>query len=208
MREGCASRRRRERRCERRGPGAGDADAAQAGLQSPGALPWRRQRACRGAPASWRGWPRCWKRLLAEGDRALIFTQFAEMGDGSSRYLQERFGVEVLYPARRRPRRSSATRMVERFQAAGRAAALPALAQGRRHRPEPDARQPRLPLRPLVEPGRRESGDRPRLPHRADAQRPGAQVRLRRHAGGAHRHDDRAEARRWPSRSSAAARAG
>jgi SNF2 family DNA or RNA helicase len=49
------------------------------------------------------------------GDRALIFTQFTEMGDLLQRHLQETFGREVLYlhggvPAKRR------TEMVERFQ--------------------------------------------------------------------------------------------
>ena len=39
----------------------------------------------------------------------------------------------------------------------------------------------RHPLRPLVEPGRREPGHRPRLPHRPEAQRPGAQIHLPRH---------------------------
>ena len=56
----------------------------------------------------------------------------------------------------------------------GRAARLPAVAQGGRHGPQPDGGAARLPLRPLVEPGRRESGDRPRLPHRPDTQRAGA----------------------------------
>ncbi len=52
---------------------------------------------------------------LQEGDRALIFTQFKEMGDIIQRYLQEEFGREVLFlhggvPAKQRDR------MVERFQ--------------------------------------------------------------------------------------------
>ena len=68
------------------------------------------------------------------------------------------------------------------------------------------AAQPRLPLRPLVEPGRREPGDRPRLPHRPDAERAGAQVRLRRHAGREDRRDDRAQAAGGGAASSAPAR--
>jgi SNF2 family DNA or RNA helicase len=35
--------------------------------------------------------------VLQEGDRALIFTQFTEMGDILKRYLQDTFGREVLY---------------------------------------------------------------------------------------------------------------
>jgi SNF2 family DNA or RNA helicase len=55
------------------------------------------------------------EELLSEGDRALIFTQFTEMGDLLQRHLQEEFGREVLYlhggvPAKQRDR------LVERFQ--------------------------------------------------------------------------------------------
>ena len=51
-------------------------------------------------------------------------------------------------------------------------------------------------LRPLVEPGGGEPGDRPRLPHRPEAQRAGAQVRLPRHGRGEDRRIDRIEAGR------------
>ena len=57
------------------------------------------------------------EELLAEGDRALIFTQYTALGDRLQPYLAERFGVEVLYlhggvaPQARE-------RMVERFQSA------------------------------------------------------------------------------------------
>lgn len=56
------------------------------------------------------------EEALAAGDRALVFTQFAEMGDIIKRHLQETFGVEALFlhggttPKQR-------DRMVERFQA-------------------------------------------------------------------------------------------
>ena len=62
--------------------------------------------------------------------------------------------------------------MVARFQAGeAEAAGLPALAQGRRHRPQPHPRRPRRPLRPLVEPRRRGPGHRPGLPDRPDPRR-------------------------------------
>jgi len=53
---------------------------------------------------------------LAEGDRALIFTQYAEMGNLLQPYLEQRLGVETLYlhggtPAKKREE------MIERFQA-------------------------------------------------------------------------------------------
>ena len=84
--------------------------------------------------------------------------------------------------------------LVEEFQSDERAAVLRAVAQGRRHRAEPDGRLARHPLRPLVEPGRREPGDRPRLPHRAEAQRAGPQIRLPWDDRGANRRVDRIEA--------------
>ena len=58
------------------------------------------------------------EEVLAVGDRALVFTQFAVMGGMLQRHLQERFGQEVLFlhggvPKGRRDE------MVERFQAGG-----------------------------------------------------------------------------------------
>lgn len=55
------------------------------------------------------------EEVLAEGDRALIFTQFAEMGELLKRQLQEAFGQEVLFlhggtPLKKRDE------MVARFQ--------------------------------------------------------------------------------------------
>lgn len=56
--------------------------------------------------------------LLSAGDRALIFSQFSEMGGFLQSYLQTHFGRPVLFlhggtPARKR------NEMVERFQAEG-----------------------------------------------------------------------------------------
>jgi len=56
------------------------------------------------------------EELLAEGDRALIFTQFAALGARLQPYLAERFGVETLYLHGGVPRLDR-VRMVERFQA-------------------------------------------------------------------------------------------
>jgi len=57
--------------------------------------------------------------MLAEavetGDRALVFTQFAEMGSILQTHLQEQFGVEVLFLHGGTPRSKRDT-MVERFQ--------------------------------------------------------------------------------------------
>ena len=62
-----------------------------------------------------------------------------------------------------------------------RSAVLHPVAQGGRYRPESDRCVARHPLRPLVEPGGRESGHRPRLSHRPASQRAGAQVHDHRH---------------------------
>ena len=55
------------------------------------------------------------EELLAEGDRALIFTQFTGMGDRLQPYLTERFGVEVLYLHGGTPQAKRES-MVGRFQ--------------------------------------------------------------------------------------------
>ncbi len=58
------------------------------------------------------------EELLDAGDRALVFTQFTEMGDILKRHLQETFGKEVpfLHGGLSRKQRDE---MVGRFQAAG-----------------------------------------------------------------------------------------
>jgi SNF2 family DNA or RNA helicase len=58
------------------------------------------------------------EELLSEGDRALIFSQFAGMGERLQRHLSTTFGEDVLFlhggvPARKRDH------MVERFQTGG-----------------------------------------------------------------------------------------
>lgn len=55
------------------------------------------------------------EEALAEGDRALIFTQFAEMGTLLKDYLQGVFGQEVLFLHGQVPRKRR-DRMIERFQ--------------------------------------------------------------------------------------------
>ena len=58
------------------------------------------------------------EELLQVKDRALIFTQFAEMGQILQRHLQETFGREVLFLHGGTPKKQRDT-MVERFQADG-----------------------------------------------------------------------------------------
>ncbi len=58
------------------------------------------------------------EEVLAEGDRALLFTQFAAFGDLLRAHLRDRFGREVLYlhGGTRKPERDA---MVARFQGEG-----------------------------------------------------------------------------------------
>jgi SNF2 family DNA or RNA helicase len=55
------------------------------------------------------------EEVLAEGDRALLFTQFAEMGELLKRYLQDTFGCEVLFLHGGVPKKAR-DQMVARFQ--------------------------------------------------------------------------------------------
>ncbi|MEA2491766.1 MAG: hypothetical protein QOH21_3558 [Acidobacteriota bacterium] len=55
---------------------------------------------------------------VESGDRALVFTQFAEMGGILQTYLQEQFGMEVPFLHGGTPR-AKRDEMVERFQQAG-----------------------------------------------------------------------------------------
>jgi superfamily II DNA or RNA helicase len=58
------------------------------------------------------------EEIVALGDRTLVFTQFAEMGEILKRHLQETFGREVLFLHGGVPK-AQRDRMVERFQAGG-----------------------------------------------------------------------------------------
>ena len=71
---------------------------------------------------------------------------------------------------------------------------LPPLPESRRHRPQPHRRQPRHPLRPLVEPRCRGPGHRPCLPHRPAPERPRPPLHHSEHLRGAHRQDDSGQA--------------
>jgi SNF2 family DNA or RNA helicase len=57
------------------------------------------------------------EEMIAVGDRALVFSQFAEMGEILRRHLQETFGQEVLFLHGAVPK-AQRDRMVERFQGA------------------------------------------------------------------------------------------
>ena len=97
------------------------------------------------------------EEVIEEDEAALVFTQFSEFGQRIRDYLQTKLGREILFLHGGTPARS-ARHDGDAVPASRRPAGLPALTQGWRHRPEPDPGHARLPLRPLVEPGRRGSG--------------------------------------------------
>ena len=186
---------------------AGRDDQAQTGLQPPGpaarrrlaaARPLRQAGTPRGDPGqragragsgrcaspSSPGSARCWRRTWPPGSACRCATCTAA------------------------PRAAPATRMVAEFQADDAARHLRAVAEGRRHRPQPDRGQPRRARRPLVEPGHRGAGHRPGVPDRPGPRRAGAHAALPRHPGGAHRPPARRQGRAAPNGWSATARAG
>ena len=98
-----------------------------------------------------------------------------------------------------RPPGAGAARRDGGRQATGVGAAVPGrragavfrhLVEGRRRRAESHRGLARRTFRSLVESGSRESGHRPRVPHRPGEERPGAQVRLPRDRRGTDRRAD------------------
>ena len=112
---------------------------------------------------------------LAEGDKALCFTQFAEFGHQLRAHLQERLGQRGSVPARRHAA-ARARPDGRALPIAGWAVAVRAVAEGGRDGPQSHRGQPRDPLRPLVEPGGRGSGDRPCVPDRTAQERTGPEA--------------------------------
>ncbi len=131
---------------------------------------------------------------VPEGDKALVFTQYTSFA-GLVPHLAERLGKQVGFfhgslNARQREE------LLTAFATPRRPGGARHLDPCRRPRPEPAGGEPRLPLRPLVEPRRRAAGDRPRriasasskpvfvhslicLGHAGGADRPAARVEAR-----------------------------
>ena len=123
-------------------------------------------------PASWPRLEEMLEEVLAAGEKALLFTQYARV----------RRHAASPPDGALRPRGARSCTAAYRKAAAGRhggpvpggrasPVAVRALAQGRWHRPEPDRGQPRVARRPLVEPGGGGPGDRPGVPDRPAARR-------------------------------------
>ena len=135
--------------------------------------------------------------VAARQEKMLVFTQFREMTAPLAAFLGEVFGRPGLVlhgeTAVRQAQGPGADVPGRRDRAV-----LRAVAEGRRHGAEPDRGLARRAFRSLVEPGGGEPGDRPRLSHRPEAERAGAQVRLPRHGRGEDRRLDRVEAAACP----------
>ena len=118
------------------------------------------------------------EEIAESGRKAIVFSQWVgtleKLADRLARFGPLEYHGKV--PQRRRDA------VIERFRDDREPARAVDELRSRRRRPEPPVRQLRLPLRPLVEPGRRGPGDQPRPSHRR--RRPG-----QRHAISHARHD-------------------
>ena len=110
------------------------------------------------------------EEALAAGDQALVFTQFAEMGDLLARAPAGRASAARSLFLHGGTPQTARDEMVARFQAEPDGPPLFVLSLKAGGTGLNLTRgEPRVPLRPLVEPGGRGPGHRPRVPHRPDA---------------------------------------
>ena len=159
---------------------------AEADLQPPGAVPQGgRGRGSPGRSGKLELLDELLDTILAEGASVLVFTQYVQMARLLERHLAAR-GVPHAVPARRHAGR----RARGDGASASRTAKCPVFLLSLKAAgtgPEPHPRRACRALRPLVEPGRRGAGHRPRVPHRPDPARAGAPADRRGHHRGPHR---------------------
>ena len=98
-------------------PGARRADAAEADLQPPGARARDGSRLA-GRSGKLTRFDELVTELLDAGERALVFTQFREMGELLTQHVAEQFRLRRTVPARRRHREPAATRWSTRSRTA------------------------------------------------------------------------------------------
>ena len=106
--------------------------------------------------------------VIAEGHRALVFSQFTSFLQLAAARL-DAAGVPYTYLDGSTPAAQRGHRPVPHGQGPG----VPDQPEGGRVRPEPHRGRLRVPARPVVEPGQRGPGGRPRPPHRAVEDRDG-----------------------------------
>ena len=124
--------------------------------------------------------------IAAKQEKVLVFTQFREMTAPLVAFLGSVFGrpgLRLHGETAVRKRQSLVTQFQEDERVPFFVVSLKAGGAGA----QPHRRLARRAFRPLVESGRRESGDRPRVSHRPDEERARAQVRLPRDGRGADR---------------------
>ena len=127
--------------------------------------------------------------IVERQEKMLVFTQFQVLTQPLADYLATVFGHAGLVLHGGTP---VASVPIVRVSRRADPPVLCHLAQSGRQRAESHRRFARRPLRPLVEPGRRKSGDRPGLSHRPKAKRASPQIRLPWHGRRAdRRHDPR-----------------
>ncbi len=111
------------------------------------------------------------EEVIEEGHKALVFSQFTSLLAIVRERLDSK-GDRLRVPRRPDARPRSPRRAIPERPGLP---AVPDQPQGRRARAEPHRRRVRLPARPVVEPGRRGPGHRPRPPHRPGT--PGLRLR-------------------------------
>ena len=131
--------------------------------------------------------------LLDVDERALVFTQFREMGELLQQHVRDHFHIDApfLHGGVGRAQRD---RMVAEFQAGTAPPLLLVSLRAGGTGTQPDRRQPGDPLRPMVEPGRRGPGHRPGMADRPAPHRQRPQVGVRGNGRGADRPGDRRQA--------------
>ena len=137
-------------RDEATGSGPRRPDPAQADLQPPRPRP--RRRVAPGRPVGKLArYDELVDELLDVDERALVFTQFREMGELLRRHAAERLQLRVpfLHGGVSRARRGDGRRL----PGGRRTPTAPRVAESGRHWAQPHRRRPGDPLRPVVEPG-------------------------------------------------------
>ncbi len=111
--------------------------------------------------------------IVAEGDKALCFTQYAEFGRMLQPHLAARLGCPVLFlHGGTTPKQRDV--LVATFAGLDEPALFLLSLKAGGTWAQPDGGQPRDPRRPVVEPGGGRAGHRPGVPHRPAPARAGA----------------------------------
>ena len=142
----------------RKGAGPRRHHRAQADLQPPGRVTSDDDRPLDGRSGKLARLEEIVDSVFAAGEKVLIFTHFAEWGEQAGRAPDRPHAAPRSSATTAALSRGARDKIISDFQGGEGPRRPRAVAQGRRHRPQPDRRQPRRALRPLVEPRRRGPG--------------------------------------------------